>query len=119
MIDWAIPTNLFSTYGTNSESPLLYVLDRCPARRATRVSSSSSWWIATDSTQEFLFIFPSIIWILPVPCEEKQHNTMILPPPNFTVGMVFLVSYAEPFLLQIYAMCGIIANSSDHNTVFQ
>lgn len=29
------------------------------------------------------YIFPSIIWTLQVPWEEKQPNNMMLPPPNF------------------------------------
>ena len=37
----------------------------------------------------FSFIHPSMIWSLPVPYAEKQPRTMMFPPPNFTVGMVF------------------------------
>ena len=37
-----------------------------------------------------LFFLPSIIWSLPVPYAEKQPHTMMFPPPNFTVGIVFL-----------------------------
>uniref|UniRef100_A0A8K9UMA1 Tc1-like transposase DDE domain-containing protein n=1 Tax=Oncorhynchus mykiss TaxID=8022 RepID=A0A8K9UMA1_ONCMY len=33
-------------------------------------------------------IFPSILTIFPVPAEEKQAQTMMLPPPCLTVGMV-------------------------------
>ena len=36
------------------------------------------------------FILPSIIWSLPVPDAEKQPHTTMVPPPNFTAGMVFL-----------------------------
>ncbi|TWW62417.1 Transposable element [Takifugu flavidus] len=32
-------------------------------------------------------IFPSILTIFPVPAEEKQAQTMMLPPPCLTVGM--------------------------------
>lgn len=113
VIDWAIPTTLFSSSGTNSESLLQYVLDRSPTGRSIRISSSSPWWMGTDSNQKFpgiWLIFPSIIWILPVPWEEIQPNTMTLPPPNFTVFMVFLRSYAEPLLLQ--TVCGIIGQKN-------
>ena len=48
VIDWAIPTSLFSFSGTSWESPLQYVLDHCPVGRSTRISSSLSWWMATD-----------------------------------------------------------------------
>uniref|UniRef100_A0A8C7LIM7 Uncharacterized protein n=1 Tax=Oncorhynchus mykiss TaxID=8022 RepID=A0A8C7LIM7_ONCMY len=33
-------------------------------------------------------IFPSILTIFSVPAEEKQAQTMMLPPPCLTVGMV-------------------------------
>uniref|UniRef100_A0A8C7P234 Uncharacterized protein n=1 Tax=Oncorhynchus mykiss TaxID=8022 RepID=A0A8C7P234_ONCMY len=33
-------------------------------------------------------IFPSILTIFPVPAEEKQAQTMMLPPPCLTMGMV-------------------------------
>ncbi|CAJ0949653.1 unnamed protein product [Ranitomeya imitator] len=35
-------------------------------------------------------IFPSILSIFPVPAEEKQAQTMMLPPPCLTVGMNYL-----------------------------
>ncbi len=50
------------------------------------------------------FILPSIIWSLPVPLAEKQPQTMMLPPPNLTVGMVFLGWWAVPFLLQTWCV---------------
>ena len=36
----------------------------------------------------------------PVPYAEKQPHTMMFPPPNLTVGMVFLGWCAVPFVLQ-------------------
>ena len=50
------------------------------------------------------FILPSIIWSLPVPYAEKQPHTMMFPPPNFTVGIVFLGWCAVPFLLQTWCV---------------
>ena len=42
------------------------------------------------------FIVPFIKWSSPVPDEEKKYNTIMLPPPCFTVGRVLLLLYAEP-----------------------
>ncbi len=35
-------------------------------------------------------IIPSTLTKAPVPAEEKQPQSVMLPPPCFTVGMVFL-----------------------------
>lgn len=53
VIDRVIPTPLFSFSWTSCESPLQYVLDCCPVGGSTRISSSLSWWMATDSSQEY------------------------------------------------------------------
>ena len=47
---------------------------------------SNIWRYMTQS------IFPSMMCSEPVPCEVKRAQTIILPPPCFTVGMVFLRS---------------------------
>jgi hypothetical protein len=35
-------------------------------------------------------IIPSILTSFPVPADEKHPHSMMLPPPCFTVGMMFL-----------------------------
>ena len=69
------------------------------------------------------FIVPSMIWSLPVPWEEKQPHTMILPPPNFTVGIVLFGWCAVPFLLQTWCVVwqpkSSILVSSDQSTCSQ
>lgn len=57
-------------------------------------------FVHVDGNRFKKFPVHSTICILPVPTEEKQPRTMMLPPLNFTVGMVFLGPCAEPFLLQ-------------------
>lgn len=61
------------------------------------------------------------MWSLPVPFAEKQPYTMMFPPPNFTVGMVFLGWCAVPFLLQTWCVLwhpnSYILLSCDH-TIF-
>ena len=56
---------------------------------------SAIFWYVTP------FSFPSTIWIQPAPREEKWHHGAVtmLPPPNFSVVMVLLGSYEEPFVL--------------------
>ncbi len=50
---------------------------------AWRFYASIDWYLE-------LFIIPSTLTKSPVPAEEKQPRSMMLPPPCFTVGMVFL-----------------------------
>ena len=83
--------------------PRPYVWDRCPAE--TSILLATLGHLQTARVLRIpryiaLFILPSIILSLPVPAEEKQPHAIMLPPPNFTVVMTFLGSYAEPILLQ-------------------
>ena len=48
-----------------------------------------SRFLSRMSRYIFPFILPSIVWSLPVPYAEKQPHTMMFPPPNFTVGMMY------------------------------
>lgn len=51
-----------------------------------------------------LFIIPSTLTKALVPAEEKQPQSMMLPPPCFTVGMVFFGWCAVFFLQQTYLL---------------
>ncbi len=42
-----------------------------------------------------------------IPCGENQPHSMMLPPPNFTVGMVFLAISAPDMVCGIFAKCSI------------
>ena len=65
-------------------------------------SSSCSWQLKTYyfiistvwSMQVFWYIkvviLPNIVWMLPVPLDEKHLEIMMLPTPNFTVGFFFV-----------------------------
>ena len=48
----------------------------------------------------FLLMMPSILWSAPVPPAAKHPHNIMLPPPCFTVGMVFFGLQAFPFFLQ-------------------
>ena len=48
------------------------------------------------------FIFPSILTSIPVPAAEKHSQSMMLPPPWFTVGMVFVRWWAVAGFLQTW-----------------
>jgi len=65
-------------------------------------------------------ILPSIRCSLPVPFAEKHPQSMMFPPPCFTVGMVFLGLYSSFFFLQTrrveFIPKSYILVSSDHMT---
>uniref|UniRef100_A0A3B5R4F5 Ig-like domain-containing protein n=1 Tax=Xiphophorus maculatus TaxID=8083 RepID=A0A3B5R4F5_XIPMA len=69
--------------------------------------------------------FPAIQILNPsrFPLAAKQPQSIILPPPCLTVGMVFLGLKASPFLLQTYCWVlwpnSSIFVSSDHRTFLQ
>ncbi len=66
------------------------------------------------------FIIPSTLTKAPVPAEEKQPQSVMLPPPCITVGMVLFWWCAVLFLCQTYLLelwpksSNLV--SSDHNT---
>ncbi len=64
-------------------------------------------------------ILPSIRCSRPVPFAEKHPQSMMFPPPCFTVGMVFLGLYSSFFLqtrrVEFIPKCSILV-SSDHMT---
>ncbi len=65
-----------------------------------------------------LSILPSIRYSRPVPFEEKHPQSMMFPPPCFTVGMMFLGLYSSFFFLQTqgeeFIPKSYILVSSDH-----
>ncbi len=65
-------------------------------------------------------IFPSIRCNRPVPFAEKHPQSMMFPPPCFTVGMVFLGLYSSFFFLETrrveFIPKSYILVSSDHMT---
>ncbi len=68
-----------------------------------------------------LFIIPSTLTKAPVP-EEKQPQSVMLLPPCFTVGMVFLwwcavLFFHQTYLLELWPKSSTLV-SSDHNTFF-
>ena len=67
-----------------------------------------------------LFILPSMIWRSPTPWAVKKPHTMMLPPPCFMVGTVFLGSEAVPRFLHTcrasFQSKSSILLSSDHLT---
>ncbi len=67
-----------------------------------------------------LFIIPSTLTKAPVPAKEKQPQSMMLPPPCFTVGMLLLwwcavLFFHQTYLLELWPKCSTLV-SSDHNT---
>lgn len=52
----------------------------------------------------FSFILPSITWGFPVLYDEKQPDTKIIPPPNYTVSYVFLRWCAVSFVLPTWCL---------------
>ncbi len=79
---------------------------------AWRFCANIDWYLE-------LFIIPSTLTKAPVPAEEKQPQSVMLPPPCFTVGMVFLWWCAVLFLCQTYLLelwpKSSTLVSSDHN----
>ena len=68
-------------------------------------------------------MIPSTFVSSPVPLEAKQPQSIMLPTPCFTVGMVFFGLNVSPTSLQTY-FCWLwpkssILTSSDHKTSFQ
>jgi len=69
------------------------------------------------------FIVPSILHMVPTPVAIIQPQTIICPPPNFTVSSMFCGSSSSPFILQHQTSpsdpCRLTLVSSDQTTRFQ
>ncbi len=76
-----------------------------------RLLAKILWYMAPS-------MLPSIRCSHPVPFAEKHHQSMMFPPPCFTVGMVFLGLYSSLFFLQAqrveFKAKSYILVSSDH-----
>ena len=96
--DWLGHSSSFISFSKNQ---LMCIWDHYLSEMSNLFSSSSASKMATDLYQECLDIFPfillSVTWALLILYAEKWPHTIIFPPPNVTVGMVFLV----PFVLSL------------------
>ncbi len=86
---------------------LMYALGCCRSERWSSSSSSAIYkeaWRFCSNIDWYLelFIIPSTLTKAPIPAEEKQPQSVMLPPPCFTVGMVFFWWCAVLFLCQTY-----------------
>ena len=102
-----------------------YAWGHCSFGRPICNQALTSWLMSWDvaSIYPHLLVMPSILWSAPVPPASKHPHNMMLPPPCFTVGMVFCRLQASPVFLQTYRWSlwpnSSIFVSSDQRTIFQ
>ena len=92
-------------------------------KRCPKHSSHTETWRFSANISLYItpFILPSTWTRWPVPELEKQPHSMMLPPPCFTVGMVFRGLNASPFFHLIVFLVLWLKSSifvlSDHSTL--